>query len=98
VAAPGVVARIGSKTKAARDFGVRRWLADTGCGRDLVASSVVVEAGGEDYTQVKPSKYLNTANGIAAVAKGVTMCIPQLGEVADVMCLTHTPSVLGIGK
>jgi hypothetical protein len=52
---------------------IRRWLADTGCGHDLVASSVVVQAGGKDYIQVKSPKYLNTANGITAVTKGVTM-------------------------
>jgi hypothetical protein len=50
MAAPGAVVRIGSKTKAARDLGARRWLADTGCGRDFVASWVVVAAGGGDYT------------------------------------------------
>jgi hypothetical protein len=94
MAVPGAVVRIGSETKAAHDFSVRRWLSDAGCRRDLVASLVVVEAGGKDYIQAKPPKYLNTANGITAVAKGVTMCIPQMGEATDVMCLTHTPSVL----
>jgi hypothetical protein len=97
MATPGAVVGIGSKTKIAHDFGVRRWLADTGCGHDLVASSVVVEAGGEDYIQVKPPKYLNTASGVAAVTKGVTMCIPQLDEMTDIMCLSHSPSVLSIG-
>jgi hypothetical protein len=98
MAAPGATVRIGSKTKAARDFGIRRWFADAGCGRDLVSSSVVVQAGGKAYIQAKPPKYLNTANGITAVAKGVTMYIPHLDEIADIMCLTHTPSVLSIGK
>jgi hypothetical protein len=98
LATPGAVVRIRSKTKIAHDFGVRRWLADTGCGHDLVASSVVVEAGGEDYIQVKPPTYLNTANGVASATKGVTMCIPQLDEMTDSMCLSHTPSVLSVGE
>jgi hypothetical protein len=98
MATPGTVVGIGSKTKIARDFGIRRWLADTGCGRDLDASSVVVEAGGGDYIQVKPPKYRNTANGVTAVTKGATTHIPQLDEMTDIMCLRHTPSVLSIGE
>jgi hypothetical protein len=98
MATPGAVVGIGSKTKAPRDFGVRRWLADSGCGHDLVASSVVIEAGGKDYIQAKPPKYLNTANGITAVAKGVTMFMPQINEMEDIMCLSHTPSVLSISE
>jgi hypothetical protein len=47
---------------------------------------------------VEPLKYLNTANGVTAVTKGVTMYIPQLGEMTDIMCLTHAPSVLSIGE
>jgi hypothetical protein len=98
MAAPGATVRIGSETKAARDFGIRRWFADAGRGRDLVSSSLVMQAGGKAYIRVKPPKYPNVANGITAVAKGVTMRIPQLDEITDIMCLTHTPSVLSIGK
>jgi hypothetical protein len=88
--APGTNVRVGSTIEAEHDFGVRRWLADTGCGRDLVSTSVVLKGGGKAYIRVRAPKYLNAANGITAVARGMTMYIPQLDEMADVMCLTNT--------
>jgi hypothetical protein len=97
MAAPGANVRAGSTIKAEHDFGVRRWLADTGCGHDLVSTSVVLKGGGKAYIRVRAPKYFNTANRIIAVARGMTMCMPQLDEMAEIMRLTNTPSVLSIG-
>jgi hypothetical protein len=62
VATPGANVRIGSTIKAERDFGVRRWLADAGCGRDLVSTSVVLKGWGNAYVRVRPPNYLNVAH------------------------------------
>jgi hypothetical protein len=61
MAAPGATARIGGEIKAEQDFGVRRWLADAGCSHDLVSTSVVLQAGGKAYIQVRALEYLNAA-------------------------------------
>jgi hypothetical protein len=47
MASPGSSVRMGSTIMAERDFGMRRWLADTGCGRDLVSTSLVLKGGGK---------------------------------------------------
>jgi hypothetical protein len=96
MATPGANVRVGSTIEAEHDFGVRRWLADAGCGRDLVSTSVVLKGGGEAYVRVRAPQYLNTANGITAVARGMAMYIPQLDEMADILCLANAPSVLSI--
>jgi hypothetical protein len=80
------------------DFGVRRWLADTGCGRDLVRTSLVVRRGGEAYMRMRAPKYLNTANGLTSITKEVTLYLPQLDEMADMLCCQNTPSVISICK
>jgi hypothetical protein len=47
VATPGAGVRMSRTIKAQRDFGIRRWLADAGCGHDLVSTSLVLKGGGE---------------------------------------------------
>jgi hypothetical protein len=66
MAAPCANVRVGGTIKAEHDFGVRRWLADAGCGRDLVSTSVALQAGGEAYIRVRAPKYLNAANRICS--------------------------------
>jgi hypothetical protein len=86
------------KRKIEYDFGIRRWLAGTGCRRDLVRTSLVAKRGGEAYMRMRAPIYLNAANGRTSIAKQVTMFLPQLDEVADVLCCQNTPSVISIGE
>jgi hypothetical protein len=84
--------------KAQNDFGIRRWLADTGCGDDLVQTSLVLKGGGKAYIRMRAPKYLNTATGLTSITKEMTMCIPQLDEMAEMLCCQNSPEVISIGK
>jgi hypothetical protein len=44
MAAPSVAVRTSLSLKKQRDFGIRRWLADAGCGRDLVLIAIGTES------------------------------------------------------
>jgi hypothetical protein len=96
VAAPAPSGHVNRKRKVEYDFGIRRWLADTGCGHDLVQTSLVVRRGGEAYIRMRTPKYPNTADGLTSIAWEVTMYLPQLGEMADMLCCRNTPSVISI--
>jgi hypothetical protein len=98
VAAPSVSIRTSQSLKAQRDFGVRRWLAHAGCGRDVVSSSLALKGGGKAYIRLRAPEYLNTANGVASITKEMAMCIPQLGEMAEILCGDKTPAVISVGK
>jgi hypothetical protein len=41
---------------------------------------------------------MNTANGVTSIAKELTMYIPQLDEMAEVLCGDKVPAVISIGK
>jgi hypothetical protein len=84
--------------KLQRDFGIRRWLADTGCGHDLVQTSLVVRERGEAYIRLRAPKYLTSANGLTSITKEMTMYLPQLDEMAEMLCCPSTPSDISIGK
>jgi hypothetical protein len=71
---------------------------DAGCAHDVVSTSLVLKGGGKTYIRVRAPKYLDAANRIIAVTKEKTMYIPQLDEMAEIMCLANTPSVFSIGK
>jgi hypothetical protein len=98
MAVPSVSVRASRSLKAQRDFGIRRWLADAGCGRDVVSSSLVLKGGGKAYIHLRTPKYLNTASGVVSIAKEMTVCIPQLDEMAEIFCREKTPAVLSVGN
>jgi hypothetical protein len=41
---------------------------------------------------------MNTANGVTSITKEITMCIPQLDEMAAVLFGDKRPAVISIGK
>jgi hypothetical protein len=90
--------RVNRDTRVRRDFGIRRWLADTGCGRDLVQSSLAMNRGGQAFIRLRAPNYLNAANGLTSIHQEMTICIPQLDEFAEILCCESTPSVISIGK
>jgi hypothetical protein len=98
VATPGAGVRMSRTIEAQRDFGIRRWLADTGCGRDLVQTSLALKGGGEAYVRMRAPKYFNTASGLTSIAEEMTMRMPQLDEMAEMLCCRNTPAVISIGK
>jgi hypothetical protein len=63
------------------DLGIRRWLAVTGCGYDLVQTSIVEDLGGQSLIRLREPKYLQTANGVTSLHHEITMYIPQLDEL-----------------
>jgi hypothetical protein len=54
--------QVNRRNKDTRDLGIRRWLADAGCGYDLVRTSMVAELGGQSLIRLRGPKYLQTAN------------------------------------
>jgi hypothetical protein len=96
MAATGV--QVNRRTKDTRDLGIRQWLADAGCGYDLVQTSMAAELGGQSLIRLREPKYLQTANGITSLHHEITMYIPQLDEFAEILRMKSTPSVISIGK
>jgi hypothetical protein len=86
------------RNKDRYDFGIRRWLADAGCGYDLVQTSMVEELGGQSLFRLREPKYLQTANGVTSLHHEITMCIPQLDEFTEILRMRNTLSVISIGK
>jgi hypothetical protein len=84
--------QVNRKNMGKYDLGIRRWLADTGCGYDLVQTSIVEDLGGKSLIRLREPKYLQTANGV------ITMYIPQLDEFAEILRMKNTHSVISIGK
>ena len=75
---------------------IKRWLADTGCGYDLISRSDVhkrhTQKANEDEVIT-----LYTANGPTEVTHKVNLSIGALGE-SSVMLLDETPAVFSIGR
>jgi hypothetical protein len=59
---------------------------------------LVLKGGGKAYIRLRVPKYTNTADGATSIAKEMTMRIPQLGEMAEVLCGGKMPAVISIGK
>jgi hypothetical protein len=64
----------------------------------ILFKHLVVKRGGKAYVRMRAPKYLNTAHGLTSITKEVTMYLPQLDEMADMLCCQNTPSVISIGK
>jgi hypothetical protein len=90
--------QVNRRNKDRCDFGIRRWLADTGCGYDLVQTSMVEELGGQSLIRLRGPKYLQTANGVTSLHHEITMRVPQLDEFAEILRIRNTPSVISVGK
>ena len=90
--------RMSRTIKVQRDFGIRRWLADTGCGYDLLETSMVAELGGQSLIRLRDPKYLQTANGVTSLHHEMTMRVRRLDEFAEILRVKNTPSVISIGK
>jgi hypothetical protein len=90
--------QVNRRNKDRYDLGIRRWLADAGCGYDLVQTSIVGDLGGQLLIRLREPKYLQTANGVTSLHHEITMYIPQLDELAEILRVRNTPSAISIGK
>jgi hypothetical protein len=59
---------------------------------------LALKGGGKAYIRLRVPKYINTANGVTSIAEESTMYIPQLDEMAEVLCGDKVPAVISIGK
>jgi hypothetical protein len=98
VTTPHAGVQMSRAIKAQRDFGIRRWLTDAGCGRDLVQTSLALKGGGKVYVRLRAPKHLNIANGSTSITKEMTMCMPPLDEMAEMLCCQNTPAVISVGE
>ena len=79
--------------------GPNRWLADTGCGFDLVSENDVSEELSSLNRKSSKPLALNTANGEIVVDREAAIQIPGLQEpVVHPFILEITPAVLSVGR
>ena len=87
--------RLSSKPKPT--VHIRKWLADTGCGFDLVKYKDI--RGLEEYAvESRRNVVLQTANGLARVSHEVHIFIPELQEEICALVLDSTPPVISVGR
>ena len=76
---------------------VNAWLADTGCGHDLV-SEKDVKAMAKSIRRAKEPIVFSTANGAVPSYWYIAMKMPELNEVVNPRVLQDAPSVLSVGQ
>ena len=81
-------------------MGVRRFIADTGCGYNLIGADCIKCAGAEDHVQRLPHNVtLNTAGGNVGCNRCVDIQCDTFPEGEfNALVLEHTPSVVSIGQ
>ncbi len=84
---------------AARNFAaiVERWVADTGCGHDLIPRSVAAKHGLPLMSAPGDGLSFTTANGRTEAAEVTDVEVQELDEVASPYILEATPPVLSVG-
>ena len=76
---------------------VRKWLADTGCGHDLVDKDEIKGLTSYVFNSADPLR-LFTANGETPANKQIRFKIPEIKEIIQPYVLAKTPNVLSIGR
>ena len=83
--------------KGVSDAGtVRLWLADTGCGHDLVSIREVGELKKLAFRAAKVMVF-NTANGPVRATMVISFFVKEFQETIEPYLLKETPAVLSIG-
>ena len=83
---------------AVQNLGPGKWLADTGCGFDLVDKADVPDWAMQNFlTELAEPVVLNTANGQVVCDKTVSLQVGPLCQEIEPLILEDTPSVLSIG-
>ena len=107
VVTPAVVPRAASRRSrrskspvvaAATLSHVDRWIADTGCGYDLIQLDEVMR----NKVVKRPCKgepiRLDTANGLVEIKEQVALHVPEINEEVRACVLEATPAVLSVGR
>ena len=76
---------------------VRYWLADTGCGHDLVSRTHVRHVADRIKASNNPIKF-NTANCNTDASEDILLRVDELDEDIEPYVLASTPAVLSIGR
>ena len=76
----------------------RRWLVDTGCPIDLVASDDLTDSEMKYVREVADGIRLNTANGRTKTSGVLNFEIEGLADDVEAHVLTKTPTVFSLGK
>ncbi len=76
---------------------VKRWVADTGCGNDLIPRAMVESADPPVTSVSDASVQFQTANGTAEAAEVADVQVSELDEIVSPYILEETPSVLSVG-
>jgi hypothetical protein len=78
--------------------GADRWIADTGCGYDLVQQDVVARVKAPRRPCSEETIRLDTANGVVEITEQVVLNVPELNEEVRACVLDATPAVLSVGR
>ena len=76
---------------------VKYWLADTGCGYDLVARKHVAKFTDKIKQTDNPIMF-NTANGMTDATNDILLRVEELDEDVEPYVLDSTPAVLSVGR
>ena len=76
---------------------VKHWLADTGCGCDLVSQKHAARIS-DQIKASKPPLTFSTANGATDATEDICLKLDELGEDIEPYVLPSTPAVLPIGR
>ena len=76
---------------------IKYWLADTGCGYDLVATKHVAKFTGKTKQSDNPIMF-NTANGNTYATTDILLRVEELDEDVEPYVLDSTPAVLSVGR
>ena len=76
---------------------VKYWLADTGCGYDLVAKKHVAKFTDKTKQSDNPIMF-NTANGNTYATTDILLRVEELDEDVEPYVLDSTPAVLSVGR
>ena len=74
---------------------VRRWIADTGCGKDMI-SRKHARAYEHHLIEIQPVRF-GTANGVTEANEGLPITIPELDMKATPYVMASTPALMSVG-
>ena len=72
------------------------WLVDTGCGHDLI-STTIVKMSGSEARRLEKAVIFQTANGDTPSTHVVPISFSELNETIEPYVLKETPSVISVG-
>ena len=81
-----------------RTIGPERWIADTGCGDDLIGDNDMTPQDWQDVEPAPKSLCLKSANGPVCASHIISYQCTTTGEVIDALVMKDSPLVISIGR